>query len=240
MKIPSGSKDMDDWLEGGYDTDTITTFYGPAGSGKTNLCLIAASNQASKGKKVIFIDTEGGFSMERLNQLTSYDSMKNVWLLRATNFSEQCDAFDKISRLLKKDVSLIVIDGIAMLYRLELAEANQEQNKNKVFSINEKLAKQMRMLNEIARKKQIPVLITNQVYSEFLSRDDFESGKEKKVIMVGGDILKYWSKCIIELQYVSQNKRKAILKKHRSLPEKEFVFEIYDKGIMKEKKFRIF
>ena len=69
MKISSGSTDLDEWLAGGYENDIITTLYGPAGSGKTNLCLIAAANLASQGKKVIFIDTEGGFSIERLKQI---------------------------------------------------------------------------------------------------------------------------------------------------------------------------
>jgi len=45
--------------------------------------------------------------------------------------------------------------------------------------------------------------------------------------------LKYWSKCIIELKQEG-SKRRAILVKHRSLPEKEFPFEIKDKGLFKK------
>jgi len=50
--------------------------------------------------------------------------------------------------------------------------------------------------------------------------------------MVGGDLLKYWSKCLIELQN-HYGKRKLILKKHRSLPIKELAFEIINTGIRK-------
>jgi hypothetical protein len=50
--------------------------------------------------------------------------------------------------------------------------------------------------------------------------------------MVGGTILQYWSKCIIELQ-TDRGKRKMILRKHRSLPEKEMEFEILSSGIRK-------
>ena len=50
--------------------------------------------------------------------------------------------------------------------------------------------------------------------------------------MVGGDILKYGSKCLIELQNLHKNKRRIILRKHRSQPEgKEIIFEIKEKGI---------
>jgi DNA repair protein RadB len=126
-----------------------------------------------------------------------------------------------------------------MLYRLELAEARKKENNDdekakleKIDFINSRLAKQMRLLNEIARKENIPVIITNQVYSEFMSEDDFKAGKEKTFSMVGGDILKYWSKCLIEIKN-EKGRRKLILKKHRSLPEKELEFEITNEGIRK-------
>jgi len=90
----------------------------------------------------------------------------------------------------------------------------------------------MRILSEISRKQNIPVLITNQVYSEFLSDEDLKNGKVRGTSIVGGDLMKYWSKCIIELK--SQNgKRKAILLKHRSMGEKELDFEIKQRGIFK-------
>ena len=87
---------------------------------------------------------------------------------------------------------------------------------------NKALGKAIGDLNSIARNMNIPVLITNQVYSLFDERD--------KVNMVGGDLLKYSSKCLIELQITPENNRRAILRKHRSMPEKEAVFKIVDKG----------
>jgi DNA repair protein RadB len=91
----------------------------------------------------------------------------------------------------------------------------------------------MRVLAEIARKQQIPVLITNQVYSSFLSEEDLREGKKKEVRFVGGDLLQYWSKCIIELQN-ENGKRKAVLLKHRSLPTKDISFEIKNEGIYRK------
>ncbi|MEM1536096.1 MAG: DNA repair and recombination protein RadB [Candidatus Pacearchaeota archaeon] len=240
MKISTGSKELDEWLNGGYEVDVITTFYGPAGSGKTNLCIMAAANQAFLGKKVIYVDTEGGFSVERLKQIAfraAKNIFKNILLLKATNFFEQREIFNKLLELtrVKKDIGLIVVDSIAMLYRLELGEASSSKNFDKIRLINRSLARQLRILAEIARKKNIPVLVTNQVYSDFLTREEIEAGKLKSVSMVGGDIIKYWSKCIIELQNRSQGKKCAILRKHRSLPEKEFLFRITDRGIKKLK-----
>ncbi len=80
-RISAGSYDLNRFLSGGYETDIITTIYGPAGCGKTNLCMLAAVSQAKKGKKVIFIDTEGGFSVDRFKQISldNYEeTLKNI------------------------------------------------------------------------------------------------------------------------------------------------------------------
>jgi len=231
MKISTGSAELDAWLDGGYESDIITTFYGAAGSGKTNLCLLAAVEQAKQGRKVIFIDTEGSFSIDRIKQLAEQKEVeKNILLLKATKFYEQHESFNKLLDLLKKDVGLIIVDSIVMLYRLELSQARSSKDEEKIYTVNRTLARQLRILSEIARKKNIPVIVTDQVYSDFINNNS--EAKEKKVHMVGGDILKYWSKCIIELQR-DGSRRRAILRKHRSLPEKEFVFTINDKGISK-------
>ena len=55
-KTSAGSYDLNRFLSGGYETDIITTIYGPAGSGKTNFCVLASVSLAKKGKKIIFID----------------------------------------------------------------------------------------------------------------------------------------------------------------------------------------
>lgn len=228
--ISAGTEVIEMLLGGGYETDIVTTIYGPAGSGKTNLVLLAAVNMSKQGKKVIYIDTEGGFSIARLKQLTSNSKkvLSNILFLKPTKFSEQKKAFEKLKGVVNnKDIGLVVVDTIAMLYRLELGK------KEDVYEVNRELGKQIAYLTEIARKKNIPVIITNQVYSNFDERD--------KINMVGGDIIKYGSKCLIELQMTPNNKRRAILKKHRSLPEdKEVMFEIREKGLKIIKQSRSF
>ena len=237
-KISTGSFDLDKFLFGGYDTDIITTLYGPGGSGKSNFCIIAATSQAQKGNKVIFMDTEGGFSTDRFRQIyygandKIETALQNILLLKPTSFEEQEKDFQKLLIHVKReDISLIIIDSIAMLYRLKLGDAITSKDNEKISEVNRKLAKQLRILNEIARKQNIPVIITNQVYASF-SHNQEDKNFERQVSMVGGDLLKYWSKCLIEFQNY-RNRRKLILKKHRSLPVKELAFEIIGPGIRK-------
>lgn len=225
-KISAGSYDLNKWLYGGYDSDIINVIYGGSGTGKTNFCLLAAVSHAKKGKKVIFIDTEGGFSVERIKQLAPDDfeeALKNILLLKPTNFSEQKKAFEELLKNLKDEVGLIVVDGMTILYRLDFASARDNGGKddNGVRKLNAELARQLRVLAEIARKRNIPIIITNQVYKW----DD-------SLKMVGGDILRYWGKCLIELVN-EKGRRVAYLRKHRSLPEKEIEFQITNDGIRK-------
>ena len=90
-KISTGSYDFDKWLYGGYEKDVITMIAGPPGSGKTNLGILVSCSQARKDNKVIFIDTEGGFSSERVEQIIGEEYEKvleNIFLLKPTNFEE--------------------------------------------------------------------------------------------------------------------------------------------------------
>jgi DNA repair protein RadB len=218
VKVSSGSEVIDKLLSGGYEADVITTIFGPAGSGKTTMCQLCAIATAGQGKKVIFIDTEGGFSVERFRQLSSGNTelLKKIFLLKPTTFAQQDKMIKSLNNMISDSIGLIIVDTISMLYRIEIGKTNHKSG------VNNRLGNQISLLNEITRKNNIPILMTNQVYSDFDYRD--------RVKMVGGDILKYSSKCLIELENLKNN-RKAVLRKHRSIPEgKDCVFRIEEKG----------
>lgn len=151
-----------------------------------------------------------------------YDEvLKNIFVLKPTNFAEQKEAFKELLKQVTKDhLGLIVVDGMTMLYRLDFGEARDKSN-GEMQGVNAELARQMRTLAEIARKQGIPIIITNQIYNW--------NGSGR---MVAGDILQYWSKCLIELTN-DNGKRTAHLRKHRSLPEKRLEFVITNDDIKK-------
>ncbi|HLD40294.1 MAG TPA: DNA repair and recombination protein RadB [Candidatus Nanoarchaeia archaeon] len=218
-KISTGAAFLDALLEGGYDSDILTTIFGPSGAGKTNLCLLAAARIAESGKKVLFIDTEGGIAVERIKQIsTDYNLvLDKIIFLNPVTFVEQNDIFEKVKVMANEQIGMIVVDSISMLYRLELGKSDE------VYEVNSALGRQIAYLVEIARRKKIPVLITNQVYADFDHRDE--------VKMVGGDLLKYGSKCLLEIKR-GEEFREIILRKHRSLPEgKRVKFKIVERGI---------
>lgn len=211
-KLSSGSEFLDRFLEGGYEKGSLTTIYGPAASGKTLLCLISAI-KTTKTKKVIYIDTTKGFSASRINQLNNPENaLDNMFLLKPKNFYEQKIMIENLKENINKDIGLIIIDTLTYFYRLELAKD--------VDMINKVLASQLNCLKEIAMKNDIPIIITNQIYDDLKTKDN--------VKMIGGQILKIRSNCIMELKNYKAFK-KVIMKKPAN--EKELLFKIEEKGI---------
>lgn len=188
---------MDDLLEGGYEKGIITTIYGPAGSGKSNLMLLALTTVEAKA---IFIDTEGSFSVDRLMQLAPEIEglLDRVIVLKASTLEQQTQIVEKLPTMMK-NVQLVIVDGIATQYRAALAR--------NVKDVNNELSRQVNTLYALASDHDIPVLLTSQVYADL-------EGEGVKV--VGGDIIKYTSKCLIELR--NEDGREALVIKSRFLP----------------------
>ena len=223
-RLSFNSDFLDGFLGGGIEYKSLTNLYGPPGSGKTNLALIASVSCIRNGKKVVFIDTEGGFSPERLSQISGDPEVfHNIILVEPKTFEDQDKAIKNLEKI-KDDVGLIVLDSLVNLYRLELDDENFQK-------VNKRLSGQLALLSKISREKDLPVLITNHMYSG-------TSGTQP----VSRDITKYWSKCLVELVKLDKGRRVAILRKHRSLPEgKESHFQITQEGVIPaEKKFKLF
>jgi len=206
-------KDFDTLLGGGLQSRCITHIYGSPGSGKTNIALMATANAVKNGK-VIYIDSEGSFSVERLRQISGEkidEVLKNLMLIEPVEFDEQKVAIKKLNEIVpKSNASLVIVDSIAVFYRLEEDKDIRD------------LGRQLSQLLRIARRYDIPVLITNQVYT------DIDTGR---IVPVGGDVVRYWAKIIIELKKI-EDFRIAILKKHKFLPENlKLEFRITDNGI---------
>ncbi len=223
-KIPSNSS-LDALLGGGFEKGVITQIFGPPSSGKSNITLALAVNVARNNKKVIYIDTEGGISIDRIKQISGPDFSRvanNIIVFEPTNFLEQNDNLKAIEVWLRKnnaDVDLIVLDSAVALYRVDDMKSSK---------LNKELGKQMGILSKIARKYDVAVVLTNQIYNAF----DDEGNNDIRA--VGGTILQYWSKVILQLERGDEtNKRVATLIRHRSIPEgKKAIFSITSSGII--------
>ena len=224
QKISSNSS-LDALLGGGFEKGTITQIFGPPSSGKSNITLTLAVNVAKNNKKVIYMDTEGGISITRIKQIAGSDFStvaNNIMVFEPTNFLEQNDNLKAIDIWLRKnykDVDLLVLDSAVALYRVDDMKSSK---------LNKELGKQMGMLSKIARQYDVAVVLTNQIYNAF----DDEGNNDIRA--VGGTILQYWSKVIIQLERGDElNQRIATLRRHRSIAEgNQAIFSITSRGII--------
>ncbi len=190
-------------------SNEITCIYGEASTGKTTLAKLAAIEFAKKNKKVIYIDTENSFNLDRIKQLAGDEFEKildNIILFKPKRFSEQ----NKIIRSLPamKNISLMIIDTVSHYYRVRVRE--------KPGIYNMWMRRQFGILSELS--KNIPVIITNQVYNDINKKD---------IEMIGGEMLKRLSDRIIRLE---KEPRKIIFER----PVGEAIkFEIVKEGLKK-------
>lgn len=212
---------------------TITNFYGAPGTGKTNICILASVETIKTGKNVLYIDTESSFSAERFKQITGEraEYLNKVKLIEPKTFLDLHKMIKELDKLLNKDIGLIVVDSTSNLYRLEYADAKEEDDKVATIISNRRLSKQLSILHNIAKERDIPVIVTSHMTKNW----DTEEND-----VVGGEMVKYWSKAIILLEKTGKaNERKAIIIKHRSLPEgKDVKFLLVENGI-KPSKFKL-
>jgi DNA repair protein RadB len=220
-KIPIRCEPLDELLGGGIEPGSLTSLYGEAGSGKTNICLQLTRNMVQNGKKVIFIDTEG-VSFERLKQICGddFDNVtKGILFFTPYSLEEQEKNVEDAARLAeaKEEIGLIVLDSATVHYRAtfgEECEANGRQS----------LGRQLNQLLQISRKRDIPVVVTTQVYTD-PKTNSFEP--------IGGHVLSHCAKDIIKLENIGDGGlRRATIKKFRWRPEGlSTEFKITDKGV---------
>lgn len=215
------SSPIDSLIGGGVEKGVLTQFYGPPGSGKTNIVLNLLIQNAKNGHSGIFVDTEGGLSIERVKQISGTDFSvlaSNIIVFEPSTFTEQDEIIRRIEKMIESGerAELIILDSAVALYRVRDGESSQ---------LNLELGRQMGILTRLARKHDIAVVITNQVYASFEG--------EGMVEPVGGTILKYRSKIMVELERGDvSGERYAILKRHRSRPEGlRTRFRIVDSGL---------
>ena len=205
--VPTGCEPLDDLLGGGVERGTVTQVYGPPAAGKTNVALCAAVRAAVDGFAV-YVDTEG-LSPARFEQVaaavgTADEIASRVVVSNAHDFEEQEQAVRDVTEFAER-ADLVVVDSVTGFYRLERTGGDEGETLRRV-------ARQVTHLLSLARRHDLAVLVTNQVYT------DPETDRAKPL---GGYTLAHWTGVIVRLERFRADQRRATLEKHKSKPTGE-------------------
>jgi DNA repair protein RadB len=221
--LSTGCAGIDELL-GGLARGTVTQVYGQPAAGKTNIALSSAISAAADGDSVLYIDTEG-LSISRFEQLASaraaevdidLDALTSrIVISEALDFADQEEAVRDAADLAER-VNLIVLDSSTGHYRLERSEEDGGETLRQV-------ARQVTHLLSLARKHDLAVCITNQVFT------DPDSDRDRPL---GGHTLAHWSGAILRVDRFRGGQRRATLEKHAAKAAGETVrFRIVDTGL---------
>ncbi|MBI2542852.1 MAG: DNA repair and recombination protein RadA [Candidatus Aenigmarchaeota archaeon] len=231
-KIITGSKNLDNLLGGGIETQAITEAYGQYGSGKSQLGFqLSCSVQMPKDKggldgACLFIDTENTFRPERIVQISRAlklepeKVLRNIFVARAFNSEHQILLVEKAPEMIEeKKVKLIVIDSLTSHFRADFV------GRGELAGRQQKLNKHLHQLQRLADAYNIAVYITNQV----MSRPDILFGDP--TVPIGGHVLAHAATYRLYLRRGKEGTRIARMIDAPNLVEGETVFRITENGL---------
>jgi len=218
---------LDEMFGGGLRRGQLVEIYGPFASGKTQFCFTAIVE--SKGK-VIYVDSEGTFSANRIKQIAKARGKKiediDAKILRyePTNWREQIAIFHQLPKDMS-NVDLIIVDSLMVFFR----ESKDFIGRENLY-IRQSLARvHLSELRRIAKKHGCAIVITNQVVANpnitpYTRMEDRETGSGGHSVHHIPDVRLYFRKA-------KNPKRIAYLMDSSELEPMQRVFVINAKGI---------
>jgi len=232
LRYSTGSAKLDLLLGGGIETQASTELIGEYGSGKTQICLtLCVTVQQSKNGEdfhgsVLFVDSEGTFSPERVYKIAEargLDPQKvldNIIIARVFSSDHQVFIGENLFRVCpEENVKLVIVDSIIGHFRGEyvgrenLAERQQRLNKH------------LHDLHRLAEAYNLAVVVTNQVQA---NPTPYAGGFERPA---GGHVMAHACTHRVMIHKSKKNTRRARIIDSPYLPEAEAKFAITGKGI---------
>jgi len=123
----TGSPVLDGLLGGGFREGRIVEVLGRSNSGKTQLAMQSALLASRQGKKVLFVDTEGSFRPERVEEMATsrgWDAaglLRRIVWVRTDSYAEQMEITARMrNREATAACSMVVVDTLTRNFTIGL------------------------------------------------------------------------------------------------------------------------
>ena len=231
-KLSTGSKNLDNLLGGGLETQSITEFFGEFGSGKTQIMHQLAVNctrpleEGGFNSDVLIIDTENTFRPERIIQMSKFrgadpdEVLKRIHVARAYNSHHQILLAERASEMAKEfPIRLLIVDSLTSHFRSEYMGRGSLSERQQLLN------RHMHDLLKFSTINNSVIAVTNQVSA----RPDVFFGDPTAPI--GGNIVGHTATFRVYLRKSKGGKRIARLIDSPYLPEGETVVQISEDGV---------
>lgn len=190
---------IDQLLGGGINTRCFTQVYGKAAAGKTTFALQFVNAAMRLNIHTIYINTESSSPIERLEQISGkkYGEFESsIQILIPKDFTEQGILIEDLELYARSETQLIIIDTLTKLYRTAIGD------KKTTYTAHRELNRQSGFLKGLARKRDIAILVLNQVRAAMDGPEEFEP--------VAENIMDYWSDFILRIDLRMQKGERKI------------------------------
>lgn len=171
--LPLGIPPIDTLLHGGVLEGHVMEVFGSSSSGKTQLCHLAASMTASRRERVLYVDTDGSFSVGRMADIlgqvvgSSQDIQDMLDLVTVVQCVSRVDdvvaCIDSCLHESTRHPSMIVIDSFGWIVAPMIGGMSYDVGHGIMFSL-------VMYLKRIAAEYRCAVIITNHTVGS--GRDD--------------------------------------------------------------------
>lgn len=226
--LPTGTKNLDELLNGGFKSKRVYLIFGANSTGKTQLCHQLCIEAFKEFSSSIYLDTENTFRPERIKELGKNQKLESDKLLKSILVSRIMSNsmfllnLQKLEELLKNQrFQVIIIDSINKYFRLERANKNTSHFKAKFIFLEI-----LKNLNRLTNKYNTILVVTAQISPNFINKSILSE------IPVGIQYLNHFFSEFIYLYQEENLTRIAHLVNSFYLPEKKVKYKISSQGIV--------
>ena len=232
--ISTGSRDLDNLLNGGIETGSLTEIFGEFRTGKTQLCHTLCVmcqrplDQGGAEGRAVYVDTEGTFRPQKLVAIAERFGMNpeevldNVICARAHNSEQQLELLqDAAALMVESRYALIIVDSATALYRTDYSGRGELSERQM------HLGQFLRQLTRLAEEFGIAVVLTNQVVAD----PGAMSFSKDSVKPIGGNIIAHASTTRLKFKKGRGDNRVCQIYDSPMLPESECLFSVGPAGI---------